>query len=59
MSHFNMSWETATNEVSYQNIVILSASVPKYGKDKDKKKEKPKELFDILSSQLDGKKTLD
>lgn len=54
MSHFNMSWETATNEISYQNIVMLSASVPRYeSKKKDaKEEEKPKELFDILASQL-------
>lgn len=50
MSHFGMSYDEVYYDLPYRNLVMLSASVPKY-KSKEEK-EKPKSLADMLSNQL-------
>lgn len=47
-----MSWKEATNEISYQNLIMLSATIPRYNNDEEGEKKgdsKGKDLFSILS----------
>ena len=48
-SHFGFSYKEAMNEISFQNGLMLSLSVPKLKTEKEKEeKEKSNDLFTIL-----------
>ena len=46
-SYYHFSYDFVFREISFQNLLMLSASVPKYKFEKDKKK-KPQTLTEIL-----------
>lgn len=48
MNYFGLSYDEVFFKTPYRTLVFLSASVPRY--ENKEKKQKPKHLFDILST---------
>jgi len=48
-NYFGYTWEFVTNELSFQNLIMLSASVPSYKK-KEEEESKDENLMDFLNS---------